>query len=77
MGKEGIWARREYGKGEKELKGPPTPPFPQKDSCLLWPWHTFPHASSTAQISCRAAALSSPLSFWGSSGRAARPNSPL
>lgn len=34
MGKEGIWGRREYGEGEKGLKRPPTPPFPQKVSLL-------------------------------------------
>lgn len=38
MGKEGIWRRREYGEGEKGLKGPPTPPFPfpQKDWYLSY-----------------------------------------
>lgn len=77
MGQEGIWGRREYEEGEKGLKGPPNPPLPKKGLYLCWPWHTFPHAASTAQISCQADALNSPSSFWGSSGRAARLNSPL
>lgn len=63
------------GKEKRGSKG--LQPLHSPRRYLFWPWHTFPHAASTAQISCQTAALSSPSSFWGPGGRAARLNSPL
>lgn len=64
-----MWGRI---KGAQSVSHPPQ--SPHEDTDLSWPWRTFPHAASTAQMSCQAAASTS---FWGSGGKAARLNSPL